>query len=212
MSSSIYLVSFLVLCISIMCYYWQLQVQWDLNNELSLASTECQAGMHEELPATSGDGYNPYIMSSIYSHCFFSDTYTEARKRFLELANSVATEQVSLPIYSNDSLQLTTEIAIISGKKDVTLLHISGTHGVEAFAGSASQLALLTLLKKEKERLGACTSFPYYYLSVHHYMLNIKSHLNIFYCNHNEWSPFLASLRQVLPTLVHTQPLLSSIL
>ena len=78
----------------------------------------------------------------------------EARGRFLELAKAVATEEVSLPIFRNDSLDLTTDIAVVAGKKDVTLLHMSGTHGVEAFAGSASQLALLTLLKKEKERLG----------------------------------------------------------
>ena len=154
MSTSMYLISFLVLCVSIMCYYWQLQAQWDLDNELEKARDECQTGMHNEVSSTTGNGYNPYIMSSIYAHCFFSETYMEARGRFLELAKAVATEEVSLPIFRNDSLDLTTDIAVVAGKKDVTLLHMSGTHGVEAFAGSASQLALLTLLKKEKERLG----------------------------------------------------------
>ena len=137
-----------------MCYYWQLQAQWDLENESQVAKSECLSEMHKEISPTTGDGYNPYIMSSIYAHCFFSETYIEARKRFLELAEDVATEKVSLPIYSNGSLHLTTDIAVIAGKKDVTLLHMSGTHGVEAFAGSAGQLALLTLLEKEKKRLG----------------------------------------------------------
>ena len=159
MSTPIYVISFLVLCVSIMCYYWQLQGRWDLENELQIAKSECLSGMHKEVSTTTGSGYNPFIMSTIYAHCFFSETYMEARKRFLELADLVATEQVSFPIYNNGSLHLTTDIAVISGKKDVVLLHMSGTHGVEAFAGSASQLALLTLLEKERKRLGLCVFF-----------------------------------------------------
>jgi hypothetical protein len=82
--------------------------------------------------------------------CVFSSTYEEARSKFRALAAAAGAELHALPIAANVSglgpvPDLTIDIALFAAASDdaPTLLHVSGTHGVEAHAGSAVQLALL---------------------------------------------------------------------
>ena len=76
----------------------------------------------------------------------FSDDYVTARRRFLDAANAVRASIHSLPLTSRalDNQQLSIDIAWIgSSHPSRALIHSSGLHGVEGFAGSAIQLALL---------------------------------------------------------------------
>ena len=80
------------------------------------------------------------------SACFFSDGYTAARARFraAALRANASLHTLTLPT-GND---LTIDVAVLSAgdppsRDPPTLVHMSGTHGVEAYAGSAVQLALL---------------------------------------------------------------------
>lgn len=77
---------------------------------------------------------------------YFSGDYITARHRFLDAANAVKASIHTLPLTSlnSDNQQLSIDIAWL-GSSDPTrvLIHSSGLHGVEGFAGSAIQLALL---------------------------------------------------------------------
>lgn len=93
--------------------------------------------------------------------CFFSDTYEAARARFREASRAAGARLHTLPLDNATLGDLTVDVAIFDAAAAAggglygslfsarpaadppTLLHISGTHGVEAHAGSAVQLALL---------------------------------------------------------------------
>jgi hypothetical protein len=77
----------------------------------------------------------------------FTDTYLEARALFRQRTRAANAELHTLPLEHLKDLDLTIDIAVFRGTSDKAVVHISGTHGVEGFAGSAIQSALL-------ERLG----------------------------------------------------------
>jgi hypothetical protein len=81
----------------------------------------------------------------------FSMTYVEARTKFRAAATAQNAKLVSLPILQDDALELELEIdiAILQGDLPGYVVHSSGTHGVEGYAGSAIQLALLETLAKQ---------------------------------------------------------------
>ena len=79
--------------------------------------------------------------------CYFDNSfeagaedYFVSRDKFIKLAKAMPNmEHYSLPIYNT----LTTDVAIKKGTSDTVLLHISGTHGPEGFAGSSIQRSYL---------------------------------------------------------------------
>ena len=77
---------------------------------------------------------------------YFSPDYRTARDRFRDAARRAGASLDALPLQARGPLQedLTIDIARLGerGARRV-LLHTSGLHGVEAFAGSAVQLAIL---------------------------------------------------------------------
>jgi len=77
---------------------------------------------------------------------YFSADYATARERFRQAAGDAGARREALPLAATgpDEMPLTIDIAWL-GEPDAghVLLHTSGIHGVEAFAGSAVQLALL---------------------------------------------------------------------
>jgi hypothetical protein len=80
----------------------------------------------------------------------FSLEYAEARDKFRAAAQQVNAEMYSLPILVDDDgngtdsmVSLTTDIAILKGNRPGIIIHSSATHGVEGYAGSAIQLAIL---------------------------------------------------------------------
>ena len=107
----------------------------------SLAPQNCSA----QRPGRDGD-------------CYFNidfelgaNSYTTAKEKFIKAAKAIkGSELYSLSIYKH----YTTDIAIIPGSNDSNslLLHISGTHGPEGYAGSAIQRAYLNSIKKRDNK------------------------------------------------------------
>mmetsp|Transcript_43121 Transcript_43121/g.168840 ORF Transcript_43121/g.168840 Transcript_43121/m.168840 type:complete len:162 (-) Transcript_43121:2919-3404(-) len=80
----------------------------------------------------------------------FSDNYNDARRLFLESARIWgANRLVSVPLDKQDRAGLVTDFAVKKGRSDRVLIHLSGTHGVEGFAGSAIQSAFLRSSKSQ---------------------------------------------------------------
>lgn len=71
--------------------------------------------------------------------CYFSENYVNARDQFRHLAERAGASMKVMPVVND----LTTDVAIFPGRSDRYVVHISGTHGVEAYSGSAVQAALL---------------------------------------------------------------------
>src|SRR4051812_15606356 len=77
---------------------------------------------------------------------YFSPDYTTARNRFRTAAVNAgaAVHAIGLKAVGPDGAPLAIDIAWIgAAQPQRVLLHTSGIHGVEAFTGSAVQLALL---------------------------------------------------------------------
>lgn len=78
---------------------------------------------------------------------YFADTYVEARKKFLTAVNAAGAmhEVHTLPdLRAPDGEPLTMDVATLGpSNPDAVLLLISGTHGVEGFAGSGCQIGYL---------------------------------------------------------------------
>ncbi|KAG3121362.1 hypothetical protein PI124_g5871 [Phytophthora idaei] len=79
--------------------------------------------------------------ASVEAH--YSDSYYQARALFRSRAKAAGAKLFSLPLEHLKSLDLTVDVAVLEGSSERVLLHISGTHGVEGFAGSAIQAAVL---------------------------------------------------------------------
>ena len=80
--------------------------------------------------------------NDFHGSCYFSDNYQDATKLFLksaQLCNATISKH-----YIDENLFIT--VAIIEGSSEKFLVHLSGTHGVEAYAGSAIQSAALQYL------------------------------------------------------------------
>jgi len=77
---------------------------------------------------------------------YFSESYSDARKRFLEASELKGAQIKSYknPAFSPEEEDLYTDVALIGPKNSENILVIiSGTHGVEGFAGSGIQNTLL---------------------------------------------------------------------
>src|SRR5579862_4868516 len=76
----------------------------------------------------------------------FSESYSEARTRFLEAAtqNDAAISSYKYPSVGPDGEQLYVDVARIGPlQPELAIVVVSGTHGVEGFCGSACQTAWL---------------------------------------------------------------------
>ena len=85
------------------------------------------------------------------STSYFSEDYFIARKRFIEAGRSAgaAMDQLTLTERGPKGEILTIDIAWLGSRTPKTvLLHTSGVHGVEGFAGSAIQLKILEMPPK----------------------------------------------------------------
>jgi len=77
---------------------------------------------------------------------YFSEDYANARSRFIEAGRSVGAQLYELPLEVKGPGEETLAIDIAwlgSSDPERVVIHSSGLHGVEGFAGSAIQLALL---------------------------------------------------------------------
>lgn len=119
-----------------------------------------KAPFNGDIASSSGKNaaYNFSLTDNDFE-CFFSQDYFIARDLFINSLKSVKNSQLkSFPIYKD----LTMDVGIIPGSKGTkkALLHISGTHGPEGYAGSAVQSALLTYLSTNTDFDTSSTSSP----------------------------------------------------
>lgn len=98
-------------------------------------NTPCQEDPPVEIPGFSG---------KIDTCSVFSENYHQARSRFREAVAEIETAQ-QYAIEINDGL--TIDVAVLPGTLKGLVVHTSGVHGVEGYAGSAIQIALVKLLK-----------------------------------------------------------------
>jgi len=82
----------------------------------------------------------------IKGECYFSSDYYDARDRFINAAKKADATLYHFPLKDNN---LTTDVAIIEGSHHKYLIHISGVHGTEGYAGSAIQITALELFSND---------------------------------------------------------------
>lgn len=96
---------------------------------------------------TAGETDQPFLLNELMQ--YFAASYDQARNKFTQAAATAGAEVIRLPLAAkgNSGLPLSIDIAWFGSKKPrKILLHTSGLHGVEGFAGSAIQLALVDQL------------------------------------------------------------------
>lgn len=95
------------------------------------------------------DCVGPFQLTNISADCFFKDDYFAARQLFLKSAKAAGAEIMFLPVTEG----LGTDVAILRGTtlSKRFLIHLSGIHGVEGYAGSAVQSAALQYLGHQRE-------------------------------------------------------------
>ena len=79
---------------------------------------------------------------------FFSETYQEARSKFRNASAEAGAELFTLPVVND----YTMDIAVLKGNLPGVVVHTSGFHGVEGYAGSAIQVAWLSLHENAEDR------------------------------------------------------------
>lgn len=70
------------------------------------------------------------------TQCYFSESYWEARAKFRFLAQAAGAQVSAREIVAGD---YTTDFAVFPGTEDGLVIHSSGVHGVEGYAGSSVQ-------------------------------------------------------------------------
>lgn len=98
---------------------------------------------------------------------WFSGSYQEARKRFLnsieelkEKGFEISQEQLPLNLKGPQNEDLIIDVAVIGSlESENLLLYSSGIHGVEGFAGSAIQLSVLDQIKNQSSFSNYCIVF-----------------------------------------------------
>lgn len=98
-----------------------------------------------------------YVNTTVENH--FVETYYDARAKFRQHASDANAKLHTLRLDHLAHLDLTIDVAVIEGSKDRVLLHVCGTHGIEGFAGSAIQSALLQSTKEWKKDIGPTVVF-----------------------------------------------------
>lgn len=98
------------------------------------------------MAAISSAQATPRLESAVSGVSLFSPDYASARARFRAAALRAGAAHDALPLAARGphDESLTIDLAWLGTRRPRrVMLHISGVHGVEAFAGSATQLALL---------------------------------------------------------------------
>lgn len=97
----------------------------------------------------------------------FSKTYHEARQKFRQAATQVGAELHALPVVvttAEKEEEYTIDIAILPGNNNKNeaglLVHTSGVHGVEGYAGSAIQIAFLESIYVKWKAQGSNNNAP----------------------------------------------------
>ena len=82
-----------------------------------------------------------YSNASSCPEVYFSQDYFAARTKFRKAAAAMGASLQSFPVGGEG---LTMDVAVIAGDPNKAVVHLSGTHGVEGFVGSAIQTSALS--------------------------------------------------------------------
>ena len=122
----------------ILAYKWmdlfEKQIPMDSCDESKASQFQRQLFKYDEVDARFDLDHE-----SLLGECVFRQTYDEARLLFRNSAEAAGFTTSVIPIH--DSYQA--DIAILKGDPKKVLIHISGIHGVEGYAGSGAQVAAL---------------------------------------------------------------------
>jgi hypothetical protein len=162
--------------------------------------------------STVAQGYNRENNSDFPGECFFADNYDDARAQFLTFAGNVGAELHTLDVGTGGDLK--TDVAIIRRSKEKVIVHISGTHGVEGFAGSAVQTAALHQLSRQPEDVRSSTSLPtlVFVHVLNPYGMKYNRRVNEVRGGCMCMRSVLTILRYYLPCIMHTHCLLVTLL
>lgn len=94
------------------------------------------------------------------SDCFFSQNYFDAREQFVSAASRAGADLVKIPL----SETISTDVAIIKGREDSVILHISGIHGTFYFLFAVEHLFIMMMTFRTG---GLCWKWNSGYLSAH---------------------------------------------
>ena len=86
------------------------------------------------------------MIAGTASENYFSHTYADARRRFMDAAHTAGAQVHSYTLGSAMPDALTIDVAIVGADHAPAMVVSSGVHGIECFFGSAVQLALLERL------------------------------------------------------------------
>ena len=75
---------------------------------------------------------------------FFSESYHEAREKFLAAADSFGLRHTRFRIPHEAASDLFVEFAFVKRNPEQLVIHLSGVHGIEGYLGSAVQAAILS--------------------------------------------------------------------
>ena len=85
------------------------------------------------------------------STSFYSESYSEARRRFVEAADDAGADVLTHGIEHAGNEDLSIDVATLGPSNAPAIVVSSGVHGVEGFFGSAVQLSLLERLRDASE-------------------------------------------------------------
>jgi hypothetical protein len=105
------------------------------------------ATVHENLKPDLCDINIKSLQLNLSVECFFSESYWEARSKFRNLARLAGAKIQSREVVDGD---FTMDFAVLKGDGPGLVVHTSGVHGVEGYAGSAIQCAFLYSQAQQK--------------------------------------------------------------
>ena len=114
---------------------------WKLGAAVALAAYVLLNRYYYSVPEVFKPGLCDFGLSTtkelLDSQCYFSESYWEARAKFRFLAQAAGAQVSAREIVPGRDY--TTDFAVFPGTGDGLVIHSSGVHGVEGYAGSSVQ-------------------------------------------------------------------------
>lgn len=104
--------------------------------------------LHRNLNYTNNATHASHLFSTkLNGECYFALGYEDAVSSYTALASYTNGVTITHKVYSTETYNYTTRTTVFKGHPQKYLVHISGTHGVEAYAGAAIQNAILEYIQ-----------------------------------------------------------------
>ena len=122
-------------------YIYAVKAQGQVQSILDTCDVVKQGKFREQLLQYDGVGhFSIEEGESLLGECAIRDTYQDARLLFRKSAQEAGFELQSIAIHGD---KYYTDVAVLHGHPRRFLIHVSGIHGVEGYAGSTAQVSAL---------------------------------------------------------------------